>query len=398
MSAPSHNIEKASGPAAGPASKGSTIAAIAGLTLILLAAGFFWWRSKNGPPESASVVSAVEQHYKRGLKLEESGNNKGAEESFLTAIALDPGFARAHFALADLYDSAGRPALAAEKLKALLAANPNTPHVQCRRAELYLKADGFEKVIRTARSELARDPKCPLGNTVMGMALILAGDNEGAIAHLKTAHAAAPQDERVTRTLAQVLGQAGRPNEGLEVIKPLILGDDTSPDVEYLAGWLQMQSGFADRTARQEALKLLTRAVSLASDFPAANGALGTLLVRMGMPADGLKFLDKAQKAGVADLDMARAMAKATAELKRPDAPKWASFANETAGFNAKLRTLRLEWLQHPDNVKNTLALAEMEIRRRDTPDARDLIIGVLKNDPNQPEGLRLLEGMVGKK
>src|SRR5260370_35408457 len=109
---PSHNVKKTTGPDASAVRRGSTAAAIAAVVLILVAAGFFWWRSNSTSIETTSHASAAEQHFKRGLTLAEAGNNKGAEESYLTAIALDPGFARAHFALADLYDSAGRPALA----------------------------------------------------------------------------------------------------------------------------------------------------------------------------------------------------------------------------------------------------------------------------------------------
>jgi tetratricopeptide (TPR) repeat protein len=365
---------------------------------ILASAVVFWLVTRDRGVAPFNSGPSAETHYTRGIKLADSGSFKAAEEELLTAIALNPGYAPAHFALADLYDSAGRPSMAAEKLKSLLSANPATPHVQCRRAELYLKADGFEKVVETARKELELAPNCPLGNSVMGMALKLAGDADGAIAHLTTASRFAPQDERITRTLAQVLGQAGRTSEALSTVKVLVHGETTSGVTEYMLGWLMMRQGASNSGSDREALKHLTKAVSLSPDSGAANGALGLLFAKMQMPSDALKFLERAQKAGSLDLEMARAMAKVYADLKRPDAPKMAAYARDKEAFDSQLKDRRANWLAHPDSVKNTLALAEMEARRGDIPDARDMVIGELKKDPNQPEALRLLVKIVGKK
>src|SRR5262249_10253012 len=127
-----------------------------------------------------------------------------------------------------------------------------------------------------------------------------------------------------------VLGQTGHPQEGLAIAKPLLQGDKTPPEVEYLVGWLQAKSAPSDPKAQKEAVQRLSRAVAIAPDFPAANGVLGILLVRMDQPADALKFLDRARRSGALDQEMADALAKAAAELKRPDAAKLQAFAKQT--------------------------------------------------------------------
>src|SRR5262249_20206146 len=98
------------------------------------------------------------------------------------------------------------------------------------------------------------------------------------------------------------------------------------------------------------------------------------------------------------DEDMAYALASASTQLKLSDANEAAAYAKQTAEFNARLKRLRAEWLAHPDNIKNTVELANAEALRGDLPDARDMVYGDLKSDPNQPEALRLLEAMVAKK
>src|SRR5262249_15941818 len=152
----------------------------------------------------------------------------------------------------------------------------------------------------------------------------------------------------VTRTLAQVLGQTGHAQEGLALAKPLLQGDKTPPEVEYLVGWLEMKSAPADPAIQKEALQRLTRAGSLAPDYPAANGVMGIVLVRMNLPADSIKFLERARKSGALDQEMSEALAKASGDLKRPDAAQLGAYARQTAEFNSKLKKLRGEWLAHP--------------------------------------------------
>jgi Flp pilus assembly protein TadD len=236
-----------------------------------------------------------------------------------------------------------------------------------------------------------------LANSVMGMALMLAGDGNGAVSHLQSAHQAAPNDVRITRMFAQVLGEAGHAKEGLPIAEQLAVSAPNSPQAEYLVGWLQSKAG-TDHDSLQQAVQHLTKALSLDSDYAPASGALGVALARMGSPDTAITLLERARQGGSFDLDTARALADASAKLKRPNAPELAAQARDMAASDDKLQKARGEWLAHPDNMKNTLALARMEGARGDLPDAREMVIGILKNDPNQPEALSILEELMARR
>lgn len=375
-----------------------SILALYAIAVSVIAGSVVWSFTRAAAPPRQDRSKAAEEHFLRGQELARVGDTKAAEESLQTAIALDPGYAPAHFAIADMYDSAGRPVLAAEKLKALLAANPNAPHVLCRQAELYLKAGGFEKGVQKARDELRKDPRCSLAQSVMGMAQSMAGNGKAAADSLRAAQKAAPNDARIPRTLVQVLGNSGQVQEALAIAQELLRKDPESAQFEYLVGWLYSKSEGKIPGARAQALRHLTKAVSLDPDYAAANAALGTVLARMNQPEMAMPLLIRARDAGSFDLETAKTMAAVGAKLKKPGAPALAAQVAQMEAASNELEKRRAAWLAHPEDKKNALRLAELERQRGDAPDARDLVMGILKQDPNDPEALKLLETIIAKR
>lgn len=342
------------------------------------------------PKESPAL-----QHHKRAFTLIEKGNAAAAEEEWRTAIGLDPQFAPAYFSLADFYEASGQPSRAGEVLAPLRKADPKALHIECRRADLYFQADGYEIVVLMAREALRREPDCPLAHLMQGIVLSAAGKKDEALAELRKAHEKDPQEEKFTFPLAQTLSEMGKTEEALTLVRPLIATSKARLRTRYLLGMLLARRGTA--TDRTDAKKLFEEALSLNKNYAPAQAELGMLLARESTPDAPLKArqtMEAALSAGFTSPELAAALATLLERTKSPDAPSARTLAKEGAAITARLRKARACYLENPDDMENNITLAELEAQRGDAPDAQALIRQALQKDPNNTKALRLLRAL----
>jgi len=366
------------------------VAGLIGIALLLAGAGgtYYLLRSRAKPETPPAL-----RYYQKGLSLARAGNAAAAEQAWQTAIAFDSTFAAPYLAIADLYEQAGQPVEAAVKLNALRAADPNNPaHVECRQAELFFKADGFEKPLQLAREAVQRHPDCVLAHTLLGMALATAGDEAGAVAALRTAHERAPQSERITLTLAQTLAQAGRGDEAAALVKPLLSSPAASTmpvQANYLMGRIRAgQEGNSDHAGA--ARPYLQAALARDPRHAGSNAQMGQLLVRRKQFAAARPYLERARQGGDNGAATLASLALTYRALRVPGAAAIQQQADGLRAYDDALRAARRRYLAQPGDVKNNLALARLEARRGDVPDALDLLKSVLASNPNDSNALLL--------
>src|SRR5207253_8138490 len=139
-----------------------------------------------------------------GLAAARAGETAKAVGEWKLAIALDPADTRAYDALAGYYLAMGHPDLTAGVLETLAHANPKAPHQDCRMAQAAFAAGWITRAGEAADRAVRTEPGCPLGHTLRGIVLDDSGEPAEALAELTRAHQLAPQDERITLTLAQL--------------------------------------------------------------------------------------------------------------------------------------------------------------------------------------------------
>ena len=331
------------------------------------------------------------QHHKRAYTLIEKGDATAAEEEWRTAIGLDPKFAPAYFALADLYELSGNPARAADAIAPLRTADPKALHVECRRADLYFQADGYEIVILLTADALRREPDCPQAHLMRGIILSAAGKKDEALTELRLAHEKVPREEKFIFPLAQALGEAGKTDEALALVRPLSSTSKAAMRTRYLLGMLLARRGKPED--RAEAKKVLEEALAASKNYAPAQAELGMLLAQEKTPGAPLKarqLMEAALAAGYTSPELAAALAALLERTKSPDATAARRLAREGAAITERLQKARAHYLDSPDDTDNNLALAELEAQRGDTPDALALTQQALHKDPNNAKALQL--------
>lgn len=253
-------------------------------------AAAFYSRSVKADPNS------FEARLGYGLLLARQGKLDEAHSQLVAATALDPGEAgvamkaRAWRALAQI-DRRDDPGQASNDLLEALKISPETPGDTLLAAELAAATGQLDAAEKAYRRVLAEDPKSaaaqgglaqvllarkeyPEAETLLRSALEESPDNPGLTAQLATAlaaqnkpeaipllqklHDARPQDENVTRMLADLMSQAGDVAASDELYAPLLAAHPNDVDLLTAHGQNLIR---LQRYA--EALQVFTRATQL---------------------------------------------------------------------------------------------------------------------------------------
>jgi adenylate cyclase len=167
-------------------------------------------RAARKPPDSLDAWEC----YHRGMWHQgrvEAGDNARAQDFFGRAVALDPGFAAAHAALAQTIS-----------VGAILF------HPSERRAEL------FARGMAAARWAIALDPTEPAGHWALTTALITMGRHEEAITEADLAVSLDPNSALAHAAQGNARTFGGRPHEAIE---PLQTAMRLSPFDTQMAAW-----------------------------------------------------------------------------------------------------------------------------------------------------------------
>lgn len=341
--------------------------------------------------ERRARPSPAAERYESGVRLAKEGEITRAMSEWQVAIGLDPSDPRPYLALAQQWEQAGRLDQATAILERLETARPETPHLQCRLAQLLFVQGRHEPALERAEKAAKSEPECAVARAVYGMALEEVGETAAAIAELEAARRLDPKDERIPLTLAQVLARAGRLEEAERLADQVQTANPVSAAAHYLRGWLAARRGKPSR----EAEVALRRALELDPEQFRAHATLGGLLARRGRFHEAKTHLERARPYLGDDPDLLGDLARAYRGLGDPRAAALEREAAEATRLKARYQTLRRRLRAHPDDAAAGLELARLEQRRGDVAAALERVRAVLRNDPNNAEALQLMHRLL---
>lgn len=363
----------------------------AALAAVLLVAGIAYYKKVSTPPKTTSGPSAAGMHYETGMKLAQNGDLTGAANEWQTAIALEPAYAPPYLALVKKFEMAGDYASAVKQLDVLRHTIPETAHIECRQAGLYMKANRYETALKTAREAVKRESDCAQAHVTLGALLGRAGDWTQAIQELQTAHRAAPEEPAITLALAVALGRGGKAEEGIALLEGLPESARQSPPALYRLAWLLAEYGRNGQKDDPAALKALEQALAKAPDDPDSNALAGTIWLRAGDLEQAGSHFNRALQGDPNNARAARGMATVMTRQKHHQAAKGRMIAETLEKREAALQQARGRYLSQPEDSHTLLTLAELEAQTGNRLDALDLIKQALQKDPNDAAALELL-------
>jgi predicted Zn-dependent protease len=307
-------------------------------------------------PESDYMLRLV------GQTMLSDGKHANAYRLYREALEKRPGLAEAHEAIATIYERTGHADWAAserEKARAAPAPPCASPSMECDfRAGRYdavlaegqgrQGAEGQFWQARAARERAAeafgrleRLPPSP--ESVLRHVEVLRAQRRRlgeAVAQLKKAVAAWPDDTRLRRELATVLFLANNAEEARPLLEQLLAREPESPELALLLGeaWLRTLEP-------SRAIPVLEKAVTLDPQALAAQAALGRAYLEAGEPARAVAPLLRAlptDKDGSLHYQIARAY-RATGQPDRA-AAAMARFEELRKSADAEAESLREEF------------------------------------------------------
>jgi predicted Zn finger-like uncharacterized protein len=175
--------------------------------------------STVGPKELADAWATL------GILAAGAGRREEAEDRLKRALGLDADAAAARVALARVLCDRGRPAEGREALRKLVAAQPSNLEARLTLVRVLVESNGAAEAATTLAPLVESPPKdATLAGRVRDWQGRLAlarerPDREQALAHFKTAVAAAPKLLDAYLDESSLLSQLGRADEALEVLK-----------------------------------------------------------------------------------------------------------------------------------------------------------------------------------
>jgi tetratricopeptide (TPR) repeat protein len=160
--------------------------------------------------EKAAVKPESGKEYNTGIKLYAEGKYAPALEHFTKAAQLDAGNIAAVFAQGLALTKLNRPKDAVERFTVVLAREPNhAKALQALPAALYQSGE-VEKALAAYDRSIAGNPKSP--SLYTGKAAILIGQKRygEAVTVLEKARRIAPENMKITETIAYVLAESGK--------------------------------------------------------------------------------------------------------------------------------------------------------------------------------------------
>jgi tetratricopeptide (TPR) repeat protein len=345
------------------------------------------------PTAPTDSVSASRRHYERGLEHARAGRPEEAARAWETAVALDPTFAPAYFALVDQAVAAGNLRAALVRLRTLRAANPAVKHVECTQSSLLFQNGQTLQAMRAAQEAVRREPDCPQAHSMLGMTRLAFGQREEGVASLQTAHRLAPADEPIALTLAQSLAQTGREKEALQFVLPRVQRQDASVQSLYLYAWILSGRGDRKPPEYRDSLQILERALQQDPRHPASRALQGMLLARMGRDAQARPLLEESVRVGATPENL-RALAAVYERAKDRRAPALRRQASEMEADRRQIMEARARYLRQPDDLNAAVRLARLEASHNNRGDALVLLQEALRRSPDHPEALELFHAL----
>jgi non-specific serine/threonine protein kinase len=239
-----------------------------------------------------------------------------AQEMFESAVSLDPQFALAYAAIANVcalhYYRYGHEAIWMERAKAAsaraTALQPHLPEVDMARAWVQYADQHYDEAVRLSRGALDRKPDCEGGYYLLGRALFSMGRFHEIVDMAETAVQAAGEDYNIYTPIQNALGALGKAdalrNWRLRRIQALETHLHKVPEDVRARVMLAIDYAASDRL--DDALREVNLAVGLRRDDASVLYNAACAYCMLKRKDEALSALRKAREAGFRDSDWAR--------------------------------------------------------------------------------------------
>jgi TolB-like protein len=239
-----------------------------------------------------------------------------AREMFESAAALDPQFALAYAAVANVcalhYYRYGHEQLWIDRAKAATeqaaALRPDLPEADIARAWVCYADQQYEEAVRLARGALARKPDCEGGYYVLGRTLFSMGRHQEIVEMSEAAVQMAGEDYNIYTPICNALGALGKTDllRHWRQRRVQVVESHLRKIPEDVRARVALSNDYATLNRTEDAMRELNLAVSLRPDDASVLYNAACTLCLMKNKPEALDLLRKAHQAGFRDADWAR--------------------------------------------------------------------------------------------
>jgi len=239
-----------------------------------------------------------------------------ALQMFESAVAMDPGFALAHAAIANAcaqaYYRSQRTAAWIERAKAASerasALGGDVPEIRVAEAWILYAEDKLDEAIRRVRAAIERRPDCEGAYYLLGRALFASGRYQEAAEMAEAAMAAAGEDYNVYIPIYNALTALGNKDAADSVRQREILALETHLRTvpEDARARVLVAADYAVLGRTDDALREVGLAMALRSNETTVLYNAACVYCQLGRKADALDVLRRASEAGFKDAQWAR--------------------------------------------------------------------------------------------
>ena len=239
-----------------------------------------------------------------------------ALQMFASAVAMDPGFALAHAAIANAcaqhyYRSQRTPAwierakAASERASAL---GGDVPEIRVAEAWILYAEDKLDEAVRRVRAAIERRPDCEGAYYLLGRALFASGRYQEAAEMAEAAMAAAGEDYNVYIPIYNALTALGKKDAADSVRQREILALETHLRTvpEDARARVLVAADYAVLGRTEDALREVSLAMALRSNETTVLYNAACVYCQLGRKVDALDVLRRASEAGFKDAQWAR--------------------------------------------------------------------------------------------
>ncbi len=220
-----------------------------------------------------------------GQRYFEKGKYREAAIEFTNAIKIDPGFAEAHYQLAQTYLKVQEQGRAYQELNRTLELQPENYSARSEMAELLIAHHNLQLAQTQVDWLLQHRPDDPKTHLVAAYLLAGGGDISAAIAEIQKAITLAPSDGDLHLQLALMLLKKGQPDEAEANLRKAV---ELNP--KAVGAWLMLGTYHQSRGSYGQAEQEFRRAIDVEPKNPEPRTALIRLFLVQGKKAEAEEF------------------------------------------------------------------------------------------------------------
>lgn len=235
------------------------------------------------PGEAGSSLKA--RAWRALAQIDRRTDPAKASADLLEALKISPETPRDTLLAAELAEQSGQTDAAEAAYRRVLAKDPKSEEAQAGLAQILIRKKQYPEAEQLLRSAMEQAPDDPGLNAELVTALAAQNKPE-ALPLLEKLHTAHPDDENITRMLADALSGAGNAAAADQLYTSLLTKHPNDPDLLVAHGQtLILQQKFAD------ALGIFTKATDLAPANPDGWSGLAFAASKTGRPSITLHAL-----------------------------------------------------------------------------------------------------------